>query len=163
MYEEKNDRTEVTAKDSNDNVVEVELVDLEPVPRVRKMDSETIPRVTPFGSPTAHRDPTQSPHYANEHSAYQRSQQRQRANRRAQKVPFTNVNASPPKQGYTAFRHHTKPAAYGNHHTNPTGYGNQGYYQRDPNGPRVYRQDQNQPPKPRRSRRFVRVGADKIL
>jgi len=135
--------TTATAKSegSSENVVEVELiVDEESFPKVRTLDSRSIPRVTPFGSPTS--------------SNYDRHRQRQA--RRTQKVSLDAFPARP--------RYSSRDMAYDIARRQTPAY-----VSRDPQGspdqPRVCRQDQANvpPPQPRRKRRLVRVGPDRIL
>mmetsp|Transcript_16293 Transcript_16293/g.37704 ORF Transcript_16293/g.37704 Transcript_16293/m.37704 type:complete len:271 (-) Transcript_16293:101-913(-) len=135
----------VSSKHSSDNVVEIEvIVGKEPIPRVRMLGSETISRVAPFDSPTR-------PDYATQRNL----QQRQQPNSRTQKV---SLDPSPVLPNYYGRR-----MAYTSTSRRPTsGSPNQ---QRDPSQPRVYPQSQtiDQATRPRRKRRLVRVGPDKIL
>ena len=133
-----------SSKQSSDNVVDVELiVDEEPVPRVRMLDSATIPRVTPVGSPTR-------PNYAT-----QRDHQQQQPNPSTRKV---SLDPSPVLPNYSGRR-----MVYSSTTRPPTSVSQN--HQRDPRQPRVYPQSQaiDQPPRPRRKRRLVRIGPDKIL
>ena len=134
---------------SEDNVVEVELVD-GPVPTVRPFGSGTIPRKTQFADTRPQSPPNYSnPEYRQRPKKVNVDWSPSRPRQPSTRPEKVNVDWSPSKPREQFSNRETKYTRY----RRPL----------DPSEPRVYRQDQPTPFSPRRKRRLVRVGPDAIL
>ena len=162
-----------------DNVVEVELVDS--IPSVRPFGSGSIPRKPHFSDTR----PTSPSNYANPNNRQRPGKMNVDYTRPSSPSNYANPsNRSKPEKVNVNYTRSSGPSNYANpenryrpekvnvdwspsriREPQQTTYKRyqKPYNSADPNQPRVTRVDQPQPSKPRRARRYVRVGPDPII